>query len=524
VENVQDSAISNAIQWLCSPRGGNNFYGRVMNGVRRIHLPGLNSVGVNIDDAGHFFLAYDLAWFETRSVEEQLYIIQHEACHLILRHIERVTHMYKKLSCGATLENRFNLRIINIAMDAAINGGLLKKEMDALGAEQPFVDPARDFQFPNNLTFDEYLALLIEKAEVISIASIACLSEGKGKNEGGAPTEGESTEQNEGGAPTEGESTEQNDKDFESEGKSQNNEDYSKNEEQPVDDSKREEFPKHVCDYSKQLGQKTEAELERMETEMKKTVIDIVKKAYEQTMRRRGTIPSGVKQIVDALLQEPQVPWEHIFRNMLRSSIAAKMVESALIPNYALLPVMCKGILPYPGMQNDLSFNISVHIDTSGSISDQDFITFMTEVAGIIKSVSGIKMHLLMFDAVIQYEEFLSVADVDQVHRQLKTYGTNTFDRYGRGGTDFCPSFKRMVGAEEYRDRSESCGGNFEEHRMFKPDLMVFLTDGCSAVKEEQGGPIPRYKPECPVIWVICGGSNGTVDDAMGQLVVVLND
>lgn len=506
--NAQDSAISNAIQWLCSPRGGNNFYGRVMNGVRRVHTPGLKSVGVNIDDAGHFFLVYDLEWFESRSVEEQLFIIQHEACHLILRHIERVTRMYKDLSCGAALEHPFNHRIINVAMDAAVNSNLLRKELTALGPKQPFIDPVRDFECANGLTFDEYLAHLVEKAEITSMPS---MGEGDGSGEGGtgtsetkSPEEGEANSDSSGNGKEKQEGQESNDK--------------------PGDGIPEDAFPKHVCDYSKQLGSKTEAELERMETEMKKTVKDIVKKAYDQTMRRRGTIPSEVKQYVDELLKEPQVPWEHIFRNMLKSSIASKMCESALIPNYALLPVMGQGVLPYPGMQHDMSFNLSVHIDTSGSISDDDFIMFMTEIGGILRSVSGIKLHVLMFDAAIQYEEFFSSTDVEEMQRHLKSYNTNSLNRYGRGGTDFNPAFKRMVGAEEPRDRSGSCEGNFDEHRMFKPDLMVFLTDGCAPVSEEQGGPIPRYKPECPVIWVICGGSNGVVDEAMGQLVVVLND
>jgi hypothetical protein len=81
-----------------------------------------------------------------------------------------------------------------------------------------------------------------------------------------------------------------------------------------------------------------------------------------------------------------------------------------------------------------------------------------------------------------------------------------------------------MVGQDEDGDRASGCGGNFAEHRMFKPDLMVFLTDGCAPVSEASGGPIPQYLPACPVIWVICGGENGAVDPAMGQRVVVLNN
>jgi predicted metal-dependent peptidase len=538
MSNSKDNAISNAIQWLCSPRGGNNFYGRVMNGVRRVHYPDLKSVCVTIDDSGHFYLAYDLEWFESLVVEEQLFIIQHEACHLILRHLERATRMFKELACGTTLRSPFNHMIVNVAMDAAVNGNLLRKELNALGPKHPFVDPPRDLQLKDTLTFDEYLAHLIEKAEVVKLPSSSYSKDDNGnsnKTDSSTSHTTSNDDSNENSNDTSNASDDSNDTDDkESSALNEQKSDVVKddNEEQkeeerenkPDDSFFKEVFPKHVCDYTKQLGSKTEAELDRMENEMKKSVKDIVKKAYDQTMRRRGTIPNEIKQIVEELLKEPQVPWEHIFRNVLKSSIATKMTESALIANYALIPVMHQGILPYPGMQHDLSFNLSVHIDTSGSISGQNYLTFLSEIAGIIRSVSGIKLHVIMFDARIQYENFFSVTDVEELQQQLKNNNKSMFNRYGCGGTDFNPSFKRMVGADEDNDKVENCEGNFEEHRMFKPDLMVFLTDGCAPVSESNGGPIPRYKPECLVIWVICGGTSGCVDEDMGQLVVVIND
>lgn len=542
--NPQDNAVSNAIQWLCSPRGGNNFYGRIMNGVRRLEVPGLNSMGVNIDDKGKFFLAYDLKWFSAKTVQEQLFILQHEACHLVLQHIPRVTRMYRELSCGKSLENPFNHRIINIAMDCAVNGGLLYKVMkETLDPEHPYVDPKRDFELSITLTFEEYLGKLIEKAQIIQMPPMFSSGSGNGSSEsssddsdenddddadgendtyGDSDGSGGQDEDDEEGQDEEEGGSSSEDKE---EGEEENDEDSNSGEsEDKLDKSNlREEYPKHLCDFTKQLGTKTEAELERMETEMQKAVKDTVRKAYDQTMRRRGTIPAEVKRIVEDLLKEHQVPWEQIFRNMMRSTITTKMTESALIPAYNLLPVMGQGILPYPGLQNDLSFNLSIHIDTSGSISDEDFVTFMTEVAGIIRTVQGVRIHMIMFDTVIQFENVYSDIEVDGIRNELKTYNTNSIYRHGRGGTDFNPSFKRMAGAYEERDRTHNCGGNYAEHRMSKPDMMLFLTDGGAPVSSEQGGPIPTYDPGCPIIWVICGGENAAVHPAMGQRVVILN-
>lgn len=516
--NTQDNAISNAIQWLCSPRGGNNFYGRIMNGVRRIEASGLNSAGVTIDNNGHFIFVYDLEWFSQRPVPDQLFILQHEACHLILQHIPRVAKMYRELSCGETLEHPFNYRIINIAMDCAVNGGLLHKVMKTtLDPEHPYVDPERDLELPTTLMFEEYLGRLIEKAAVISMPATLEGGSGKGKQTPQMEDSAEEQEQNpNSGGSNDAEEEVEKEKDVE---ENQEGGASESNDEVPF----REEYPKHPCDFTKQLSDKTEAELERMETEMGKAIKETVKKAYEQTMRRRGTIPKEVKQIIEDLLKEPQVPWEHLFRNMMRSALTTKMVESALIPAYNLLPVMGQGILPYPGLQNDLSFNLSIHMDTSGSMSDEDFMTCMTEVAGIIKTVQGVRIHLVMFDAVIQFENFYSDMDIENIKRELKTHNTNSIYRYGRGGTDFNPSFKLMAGMNVDEFRADNCGGNYEEHSLPKPDMMLILTDGCAPVAASAGGPIPTYEPNCPVIWVICGGTNAQVDAAMGQRVILLN-
>jgi predicted metal-dependent peptidase len=527
-----------------------------MNGVRRIEAPGIRSMGVNIDDKGKFYLAYDLKWFSEKTVQEQLFILQHEACHLVLQHIPRVTRMYRELSCGKTLENPFNHRIINVAMDCAVNGGLLHKVMkETLDPGHPYVDPKRDFELPITLTFEEYLGELIAKAEVIQLPPM--FSDGSG-DDGSVPQDTDSDEDKEdddsgennagGGESQEGEeeegggegqedeeeeSQDSDSQDDENSGSGDEDEEEDKEEDQeettisfqdePDESNLREEYPKHLCDFTKQLSTKTEAELERMETEMQKAVKDTVKKAYDQTMRRRGTIPMEVKRIVEDLLREHQVPWEHLFRNMMRSTITTKMVESALIPAYNLLAVMGQGILPYPGLQNDLSFNLSIHIDTSGSISDNDFVTFMTEVAGIIKTVQGVRIHMLMFDTVIQFENVYSDIEVDGIRNELKTYNTNSIYRHGRGGTDFNPSFKRMAGVDVESDRTPNCGGNYAEHRMSKPDMMLFLTDGGAPVASENGGPIPTYDPGCPIIWVICGGEQACVHPSMGQRVVILN-
>lgn len=546
----KDNALTNALQWLCSPRGGNNFYGRILNGCRRVCVPekGTICVGIN-QNTGRYSLEYDLEWFEKLPVRLQLFVIMHEACHLVLQHIPRSLWMYNNLPSGSDL--RLNHKLANCAMDFAVNSGFLKKEMDEMGDDYPGLNPEK-FDLPNKLMFEEYLALLIEKAEKVPMFVMSLGKGGSQSNEDNDPDQDEtnssSDEQDEESSSPESEGSEEEDEgdggsseDTEEEEEDENSEGGGGSGDEPEEESEDEnedgkegeendneedhpEFPKHTFDPQKTSKIRTEAEVERLISELTKETKEMVKHAYEQTIRRRGTIPMEIRSTVEELLREPEVPWDQIFRNMIRSSIIAKMDESAVIPNYSLLPVMGQGVLPYPGLQCDTAINVSVLIDTSGSINDTDFIKFVTELNGVVQCTHGVKLHVIMFDSYIQYEHYFSELEADELRAQMKA-GKSSYDRYGRGGTDFNPPFQCVKGVD--RDtipRVENCGGNWGEHRFQKPDLVVFLTDGCAPVSEENGGPIPSYQPDCPVIWVICGGVHAQVHPAMGQRVVVLTE
>lgn len=546
---TKDNALTNALQWLCSPRGGNNFYGRVLNGCRRICAPGQKTACVTLDrNTGKYLLVYDLEWFESLNVHEQLFVIQHEACHIILQHIPRAIWMYNNLPSGKDLQ--LNHKLGNVAMDFAVNSSFLKKEMDAMGKECRFLNP-ESFELPNKLMYEEYLALLVQKAEKVPMlfapsgggggsgdqqeeeeTSDQNNEDGNGGGEEKEESDGASgdAEEEESDSPSEGagkgeeESDDQND----GNGGGDADQDDNENEEQNSGDSNDQEhpeFPEHLFNPQDELSFRTEAETERLVSGLSKETKEMVKNAYDQTIQRRGTIPLEIKSAVEELLKEPEVPWDQIFKNMLRSSIIPKMDESAVIPNYSLLPVMGQGILPYPGLQCDTAVNVSVVIDTSGSISDANFIKFVTELSGIVQSTQSVHLHIVMFDAAIQYEDYLSSLEADILRSEMQANKTNTYTRYGRGGTDFNPPFQCVKGVKRDEiQRVENCKGNWEEHSFQKPDLVVFLTDGGAPVSDEDGGPIPVYQPDCPVIWVICGGTHAAVHPDMGQRVVLLSE
>jgi predicted metal-dependent peptidase len=169
---------------------------------------------------------------------------------------------------------------------------------------------------------------------------------------------------------------------------------------------------------------------------------------------------------------------------------------------------------PYPGYQKDFSFYITIGIDTSGSVGDDEFKDFMSEIFGIMKIKEGVTVRLVMFDAALQFEKVLEHEDQDNFQSRDAYY------RYGYGGTDFTP-FLRYVSGDLDKNLWVENATQDLEHPPRIPDLVVLLTDGYAPVGPSEGGPIPMYLPNCPLIW--CLTANGKEDPYMQPRVVRIN-
>jgi predicted metal-dependent peptidase len=175
---------------------------------------------------------------------------------------------------------------------------------------------------------------------------------------------------------------------------------------------------------------------------------------------------------------------------MVKSEISAKLEESTINPNPAYFNL--DGIEPYPGYQSNFSFNILLGIDTSGSVSDDEYKEFMAEVLGILKQEDGVSVRKILFDAAIQHEEIVTS---EGVLPDRYTY------RYGYGGTSFEPFLKYSLGkdtAEDWTQEAKKANVPF-----VMPDLVLLFTDGYAPIGPSPNGPIPQYSPACPLIWVL---------------------
>jgi len=177
-------------------------------------------------------------------------------------------------------------------------------------------------------------------------------------------------------------------------------------------------------------------------------------KQAAQTALAQGKLPNSLKRLADEIIN-PKLPWFEILRQFIEHN--AKNDFSWQKPNkrYAHLGVIL------PGIQSDNLENITVAIDTSGSINKKQLNEFSSELNGILN----------------QYSTELTVIYCDAKIQNIQTFKTGDdikLETIGGGGTDFNPVF-------------EYCN----EH---PPKCLIYMTD--------LQGKFPSEQPEYSVLWV----------------------
>lgn len=457
------NALSKCLQWACSPRGGNNFYGRVLNGCGISPAYGLNTCGVTIDKQGRYLFVWDPDWFSVQDHPLQILVIVHEAAHLILRHVERSIEILRTVT-DPVVEKKLR-HVLNIAMDMAVNDLALRsmvgnpsKKFKEYKTE--FVWP-EDKEYPTGLTADEYFVMLLKDL----------------KENGWDPQDSAS------GVPQQGDSA-------------QNTENQESENSTAAGDGKAEE--KELPGWFKNLLDRqhpgisaldafkdaTDGEINRALSRAKRSAQQITRTAVKQTERARGTVPGEIKSSIEALLEDARVPWQEVLRGQLRSAISHKLDESVAYPNVALLH--SDMYEPYPGYQKNFTFRILAAFDTSGSMSNDDYIDCCRELRGLLLQEDGVSIRLMHFDHAIQHEEHLTTEDATSL---AKT------SRYGYGGTSFEEPLRYAVKKDTPEDwvpdahREDQYGGPF--------DLMLIFTDGWAPI------PLPKLDPGIPLFWVL---------------------
>ena len=183
--------------------------------------------------------------------------------------------------------------------------------------------------------------------------------------------------------------------------------------------------------------------------------------AAQQAMTA-GKLGDSMMRLVDFMLQ-PKLPW--------RSLLAQYMTAIARDDYSYSRPSSRRGDPAlFPSLRS-AQLNVTVALDTSGSISDKEINEFVSEIDAI-KSTVRAKISLQACDAKLAEGGPWTFEPWDEFSR-------DNIKLKGGGGTSFVPVF-------DWVDRQDT-----------RPDLLVYFTDA--------DGKFPQAEPAYPVIWLVKG-------------------
>ena len=189
---------------------------------------------------------------------------------------------------------------------------------------------------------------------------------------------------------------------------------------------------------NERVGSTTETELDRM-----------ILQAKDRTpVKDYGSIPSGIKSIIENIIEKrkPQIDWKRALRLFSSSSRKTRVYHS--------MKRISKRYGTRPGIKIKRHQKLAVALDTSGSIKQEDFSNFFSEIHSMWKY--GAEIDVLECDAEVQ--------------RKYSYRGKTPKFVQGGGGTSFDPVFK-----------------NLKSNRFVRYDGCIYLTDGYA--------PEPMVKP-----------------------------
>ncbi len=198
---------------------------------------------------------------------------------------------------------------------------------------------------------------------------------------------------------------------------------------------------------------------------------NIVKESVTSFNKDRGSFPGHISSLIESILAPPQVPYYQIIRKLVRGSRFSKFKRSPTKINrkrtYVFNLKNIEQISPFPGKTRDMSFNIVILIDTSGSMSNDDIAEGLSGIKNIIEKDKHCKVTVLEVDAGVEKEY------------RVKHIRDIQFDVKGRGGTMLFPGLVRA--------------------KQLNCDVCLAFTDGY--VEDLNSKPLKEMPKK--IIWVI---------------------
>ncbi len=188
--------------------------------------------------------------------------------------------------------------------------------------------------------------------------------------------------------------------------------------------------------------------------------LEILKNAdqYDSSNDGQGNIPGGMEIEIESIL-EPEVDWRHALWKYVGKTPAD---FDDLDRRFFYRGLYLEGLLTE-------ALEVSVCIDTSGSVSDSLLKQFYAELKGILKSYPHVNCNLFYGDT-----ELFGPYPIESIEETPKAMG--------RGGTSFKPFFKYLEKNENNLNGSQK--------------VSIYFTDGY--------GDFPTQDPADPTMWLVC--------------------
>ena len=164
-------------------------------------------------------------------------------------------------------------------------------------------------------------------------------------------------------------------------------------------------------------------------------VSEFVTQAYD---RSKENLPDGVEMAVSIITQKPKMNWKTLLRRFFGSSIIIEKYRTLMRPN--------RRYEDQPGWRSEMGPNVAIVVDTSGSIIEEEYNAFFSEIEAISKNLGG-KVTLIQADNKIQ---------------NIMTYQRGNWKELilkGKGSTDLQPAI-------DYIEES------------IRPEGVIVFTDG----------------------------------------------
>lgn len=189
---------------------------------------------------------------------------------------------------------------------------------------------------------------------------------------------------------------------------------------------------------------------------------EIIKSAFRDA-KMRGDVPGGLGDYVDALLAPAKIDWRHEVKKF--TATAGNVVAKTTMTRRS------KRFGTFPATKISRTQRLAIIADSSGSVSDAEFVAFFSELRGILQS--NVQIIFIQADA-----------DVDQIDIYDKRLPEQMrINRMGYGGTAFGPALRFVRTQGRQQSKYKPIG---------RVDGTIYMTDGYAPAPKHDDYPMGK--------------------------------